>query len=146
MTSFDALLEAERRRKTLHRVLPFDWQLGLTHGLQDLSFLEENTTMPSINIGVTPTLQVVTHTPLRLQTSLTPTAGVGAIPHINRDYQPDLIQHRVVEENMPKRKRRQASQRQQRRRQHGGGHPRISFTCVESVRQSSRDRHCRCSS
>ena len=80
MSSFEALLEAERRRQRLHRVVPFDWQLGLTHGPRDLDSLPRTT--PTLPIGVTPTLQVVSPHPLRRQTRQTATVEVGAAPHI----------------------------------------------------------------
>ena len=76
MSSFEALLEAERRRQRLQRVVPFDWQLGLTHSLRDLQ------TTPTAPLGVTPTLQVVSPKPLRRQTRQSSTVKVGALPHI----------------------------------------------------------------
>ena len=113
MISFDALLEAERRRQRLQHVLPFDWQLGLTHSLQDL----EDIIMP---LGVTPTLQVVSPPPVRLQSRQTPPVEVGALPNINHEQRQEFIQQPSTVGIMSKRKRKRQTRHQPRRQQEAG--------------------------
>ena len=94
--SFDALLEAERRRQMTPLLSPFDSQLGLTHDYEDdldleasdvLSELFPATTISSTpliqdstnNVGVTSTLQTLSPSPIRIRNSPTPPIGVSPV-------------------------------------------------------------------
>ena len=92
----NALIEAERRHQTTPRLSPFDSQLGMTHGYDDLD-LEASDMLSELfpavatirstpliqdltnNIGVTLTLQTLSPSPIQICNSPTPPIGVSPV-------------------------------------------------------------------